>query len=100
MTSGLAQKFAFWGRCRTIIEPLDRHLVAMHDPIKQRSSSVRMLGIIAAGFFVVLFAAMLWYQAVIEIPAVNSLQKEVLYEDSVISILLHMSPATAQHANR
>ena len=72
----------------------------MHDPIKQRSSAVRILGIIAAGFFVVLFAAMLWYQIVIEIPTVNSLQKEVLYQGNVISILLHMSTAAAPHAAR
>jgi hypothetical protein len=61
---------------------------------------IRTLGIIIAAIALMLVAALIWYQVAIEIPAVNLLQKEVLYQDGVISILLRNSSSATERVVR
>jgi hypothetical protein len=73
------------------------NLTPMHPPLKQRLVNfIRTLGIVIAAFALMLLCTLIWYEVTIEIPAVHSLQQEVLYQNGIISILSRISSSARE----
>ncbi len=74
----------------------------MHSPNTLRTSIgwLRIIGSISIACSVFLSLAILWYLTVIEVPATESLQAQILIQADAISILARGPSSTPPHTTK